>query len=56
MSALSGSTWTGRAGNSNSAKNRSKLYVANRRDTRWYNRRNGRAKRYSKPGTRDLEF
>lgn len=54
--ALNGSVWTGKGGNSNSAKNRRKLYVANRRDIRWYNRRTGKAKRYSKPGTRDLEF
>lgn len=53
---LSGSTWTGRAGNSNSAQNRRKLYVANRQDIRLYNRRTGRGKRYAKPGTRDLEF
>ena len=39
-----------------SAKDRLRVYVANRRDTRWYNRRTGKAKRYSRPGTRDLAF
>lgn len=53
---LSASTgWNG-GGAKSRAKDRLKLYVANRRDIRWYNRRTGRAKRYSKPGTRDLEF
>ncbi len=47
--------WGG-GGSYGRAKDRRKLYVANRRDIRWYNRRTGRAKRYSKPGTRDLEF
>ena len=54
--ALSGSTWTGRAGNSNSAKNRRKLYVANRRNLGLYNPRTRKGKRYSRPGTRDLAF
>lgn len=56
MSALSASTgWNG-GSSYGRAKNRRKLYVANRRNIRWYNRRTGKAKRYSKPGTRDLEF
>lgn len=56
MSELSASTgWNG-GGAKSRAKDRRKLYVANRRDIRWYNRRTGRAKRYSKPGTRDLDF
>lgn len=56
MSELSASTgWNG-GGEKSRAKDRRKLDVANRRDTRWYNRRTGRAKRYSKPGTRALEF
>jgi hypothetical protein len=38
------------------AKDRRKLYVANRRNIRLYNRRTGKGKRYAKPGTRDLEF
>lgn len=51
--ALSGSTWTGRAGNSNSAKNRRKMYVAN---SDLFNPRvfgNNRMRRYR---TRDLPF
>ena len=56
MSELSASTgWNG--GRSyGRAKDRRKLYVANRRDIRLYNRRTGKGKRYAKPGTRDLEF
>lgn len=53
MSELSASTgWNG-GGSYGRAKDRRKLYVANRRDIRLYNRRTG--KRYAKTGTRDLE-
>lgn len=44
------------AGHTAEPKDRRKLYVANRRDIRLYNRRTGKGKRYAKPGTRDLEF
>ena len=50
MSALSASTgWNG-GGSYGRAKDRRKLYVANRRDIRLYNRRTGKGKRYAKPG------
>ena len=56
MSELSASTgWNG-GGSYGRAKDRCKLYVANRRDIWLYNRRTGKGKRYAKPGTRDLEF
>lgn len=56
MSELSGSTgWNG-GGAKGRAEDRHKLYVANRRNIRLYNRRTGKGKRYAKPGTRDLEF
>lgn len=56
MAELSASTgWNG-GGSYGRAKDRRKLYVANRRDIRLYNRRTGNGKRYAKPGTRDLEF
>ena len=54
--ALSGSTWTGKGGNGNSAKSRRKMYVANRRSLSLYNPKTGRGKRFARPGTRDLEF
>nr|DAR62059.1 MAG TPA: hypothetical protein [Caudoviricetes sp.] len=54
--ALSGSVWTGKGGNSNSAKNRRKMYVANRRSLNLYNPKTGKGKRFARPGTRDLEF
>ena len=56
MAELSASTgWNG-GGAKSRAKDRRKLYVANRRDTRLYNRRTGKGRHYAKPGTRDLEF
>lgn len=57
MAIISGSTgWNGGSSSGSSAKSRRKMYVANRRSLSLYNPRTGRGKRYSQPGTRDLEF